>query len=41
MTYNYDQCHEGEENLRDCLNMLVSDDNGVCQMKRILDKLTA
>lgn len=41
MTYNYDQCRDGQENLRDCLNMLVSDDGGICLMKQILDKLTA
>ena len=37
-TYNYDQCKEGQELLRQCLNNLVSED-GKCQMKPILDKI--
>lgn len=38
--YNYDQCEDSQEKLRDCLNGLVSE-KGICQMKTLIDKLAS
>jgi len=35
-TYNYTQCDEGQANLKDAMNTLVSED-GTCNMKRLID----
>lgn len=38
MMYNYDQCADSQEKLRQVLTILVSDDEG-CQVKPLIDKL--
>lgn len=37
MEFNYDQCSDGQEKLKDCLNMLVGED-GICKMRKLLVK---
>lgn len=40
MTYNYDQLNKGNEQLREAMRILVSDD-GTCQVrKQILENVT-
>jgi hypothetical protein len=38
MMYNYDQCADGQEKLRQVMTILVSDSTG-CQVKPLIDKL--
>ncbi len=38
ITYNYDQCSDGQEKLRDCLSKLVND-SGICQMRKLLAEM--
>lgn len=37
LMYNYDQCEEGQENLKNCLNMGVNE-RGECLMKKVIDE---
>jgi len=36
LNYNYEQCHKGNELLREAMNELI-DANGNCQMKPVID----
>ena len=40
MMYNYDQCADSQEKLRQVLTILVTDEEG-CQVKPFIDKLRA
>jgi hypothetical protein len=35
--YNYDQCEEGQEKLREVLNLLINE-KGICHMREVLLK---
>ncbi len=40
MEYNYEQLDEGNETLRECMNLLI-DEDGNCRMKPIIDNQLA
>lgn len=37
LSYNYDQCRDGNEKLREAMNMLINE-RGICQMKPVVEK---
>lgn len=40
LNFNYAQCEAGQEKLRQAMSMLI-DENGVCQVRKVLEKASA